>query len=108
MSETIEPADEKPKTAEEVKAEAVEAEKKEQERKVPDDLAQYDKWSKLKRDVAKDEARERYCYLCDFFEPVGRNWNGLCRRYAPQAQPQNTQWPSVQQKDWCGEFKPQV
>jgi hypothetical protein len=48
------------------------------------------------------------CYGCEYFDSA----ESVCRRYAPKPYAHNwtndplaTQWPTVYEGDWCGEFK---
>lgn len=46
------------------------------------------------------------CGNCLFFEliPESQGASGECRRYPPRAAGQNTQFPVVNENDYCGEF----
>lgn len=47
------------------------------------------------------------CGVCRYFVP--HDGDGTCRRYPPVPLAYNTvsvsAWPSVGERDWCGEFK---
>ena len=47
------------------------------------------------------------CHYWDFFSDVGRNAEGLCRRYPPTSTSFTGDWPATADSDWCGEFREQ-
>lgn len=49
------------------------------------------------------------CGTCRYFETVPLYSIGACRRYAPTTfmigSSKVTEWPTVKQNDWCGEYE---
>ena len=44
---------------------------------------------------------EQSCSSCRYFRSCN---DGRCHRHAPQIGPRGSQWPTVDQRDWCGEW----
>lgn len=44
---------------------------------------------------------DQSCSSCRYFR--GCN-GGSCHRSAPQISPRGSEWPTVDQRDWCGEW----
>jgi len=48
---------------------------------------------------------QQHCHCCRYFRPrPGGYEGGICRRTAPQIGPRDSEWPSVNPADWCGEW----
>ena len=45
---------------------------------------------------------EQSCSTCRYFRSCGNA--GRCHRHAPQIGPRGSEWPTVDQCDWCGEW----
>lgn len=63
----------------------------------------------------KDQFPAETCKACKFYQGEAREYAGFCRRYPPKQfiEPEATEensaifsFPIVDEKDWCGEFKP--
>ena len=44
---------------------------------------------------------EQSCSTCRYFRSCN---DGRCHRSAPQIGPRGSEWPKVDQRDWCGEW----
>ena len=44
---------------------------------------------------------EQQCGNCRYFRSCN---DGRCHRSAPQIGPRGSEWPKVDQRDWCGEW----
>ena len=44
---------------------------------------------------------EQSCSSCRYFRSCN---DGRCHRHAPQIGPRGSEWPTVDQRDWCGEW----
>lgn len=47
---------------------------------------------------------EQWCGNCRYSRPYADLAIATCHRTAPQIGPRGSEWPTVDRRDWCGEW----